>query len=125
MRRKRRSRRQAKDFGPRQPRADREAERVGLVVALILIALGDEVLVIGTAAKGGVSAGQVFGGTREEFSKSLDDPRVLIPAEHLLGGLLMGVGLMMLALRLGSRLQRLSQSEVVIDGRNPDSLKKF
>ena len=45
---------------------------------------GDEVLVIGETKKGGVTAHKVFGGTPEEFRKTLlMDQRFLIPAERV------------------------------------------
>jgi hypothetical protein len=54
----------------------------------------DEVLVIGEFKKGGVVAHRVFGGTREEYRKTLlMNQRVLIPVERVLGCLLMGLSL--------------------------------
>ena len=45
----------------------------------------DEVLVIGESKEGGVAAGKVFGGTRGEFRKTLEEQQALIPAERVLG----------------------------------------
>jgi hypothetical protein len=61
----------------------------------------DEVLVIGESKEGGVAAGKVFGGTRGEFRKTLEEQQALIPAERVLGCLLMGLGAVLLALWVG------------------------
>lgn len=57
----------------------------------------DKVLVIGEFKKGGVVADRVFGGTPEEFRKTLSmNQRVLIPVERVLGCVLMSFGLLVL-----------------------------
>ena len=67
---------------------------------------GDEVLVIGNTAKGGISAGKVFGGTRAEFWKTLEEQRALIVVERRMGLLLMGLGLLLLALWAAPRIRK-------------------
>lgn len=69
----------------------------------------DEVLVIGESKEGGVAAGIVFGGTRKEFRKTLEEQQALIPAERVLGCVLTGLGAVLLAswvtLRIEGRLR--------------------
>jgi hypothetical protein len=67
---------------------------------------GDAVLVIGTSGNGGVVAGQVFGGTRAEFGRTLEDQQALIPAGRALGWILLGGGLLLLARWAGLGIQR-------------------
>jgi hypothetical protein len=58
----------------------------------------DEVLVIGDTAKGGVAAGKVYGGKYADFQKSLDDERAFVPGARIIGYVLTGVGIVLLAL---------------------------
>jgi hypothetical protein len=66
----------------------------------------DKVLVIGEIAEGGVAARKVFGGTRQEFRKGLEEQRVLIPSERALGYALTSVGAVLLALWVAFRVER-------------------
>jgi hypothetical protein len=67
---------------------------------------GDEVLVVGEINRGGVTAHTVFGGTTEEFRKVLSlKQRVLIPAERVLGCLLIALALVLVAPWVGSRIR--------------------
>jgi hypothetical protein len=70
---------------------------------------GDNVLVVGTTAKGGISAVEVSGGTRAEFRKTLEERRVLSVAGRYVGLLMMGVGLPP-ALWAASRIRRRRRS---------------
>ena len=63
----------------------------------------DEVLVIGESKDAGVAAGKVFGGTRREFQKTLEEQQALIPAERVLGCILLGLGAVALALWVALR----------------------
>jgi hypothetical protein len=66
---------------------------------------GDEVLVVGEIDRGGVTAHMVFGGTTEEFRKTLlRNQRVLIPAERALGCLLVALALVVVAPWVRSRI---------------------
>ena len=66
----------------------------------------DEVLVAGAIDKGGVIADRVFGGTPDEFRKTLlMRQRVLIPAGRVLGCLLVVPGLVLVAPWVRSRIR--------------------
>jgi hypothetical protein len=65
---------------------------------------GDDVLVIGKSAHGGVAAGTVFGGTREEFQKGLQG--ILIRPGRIFGGLSMGLGVLVMAVWAAFRFKR-------------------
>jgi hypothetical protein len=66
----------------------------------------DKVLVIGEIAEGGIAARKVFGGTRQEFRKSLEEQRALIPSQRALGYALTGVGVVLLAVWVVFRIER-------------------
>jgi hypothetical protein len=70
---------------------------------------GDEVFVIGTTAKGGISVARVYGGTPEEFWKTLATLPDRMAGVGRFGFCLIGLGLIPLALwvtlRIGRRLR--------------------
>jgi hypothetical protein len=57
---------------------------------------GDQVLVVGTSAKGGIAAAEVFGGTRAQFRRTLEEQRDLSVTGRRIGFLLIGLGVMLL-----------------------------
>jgi hypothetical protein len=65
---------------------------------------GDEVLVIGATAKSGISADEVFGGTRAEFRKTLEERRDLAETGRRIGLLLSGLGLLLLGVWAAPRV---------------------
>jgi hypothetical protein len=67
---------------------------------------GDEVLVVGEIDQGGVAAHKVFGGTPDEFRKTLlMKQRILIPAGRVFGSLLMVLGLVLVAPYVQARMR--------------------
>jgi hypothetical protein len=66
----------------------------------------DEVLVIGEIEKGGVHAHRVFGGTPEDLRETLlMNQRIVVPLERILGCLLMGLSLVLVAPWVRSRIR--------------------
>jgi hypothetical protein len=80
----------------------------------------DRVIVVGESQGGGVAASKVFGGKRAEFQKNLDEQEALIPVERVVGGLLSGIGLLLLARCVASRIENRHRA-MSVRGDNPSS----
>jgi hypothetical protein len=55
---------------------------------------GDQVLVVGTCTKRGISVAQVFGGTRAQFRKTLEEQHDMSVTVRRIGFVLIGVAMM-------------------------------
>jgi hypothetical protein len=59
---------------------------------------GDDILVIGATVPRGISADEVFGGTHAQFRQTLEERRGLSVLGRRMGLVLLGLGLLLLAL---------------------------